>query len=142
MVFLTLGALLATVAVVYLVQEAPRGASRSCQPITSTFQSVPYTSGAKFGRTYSYCMYDHCGIAQAQVDGASWRSVDGSAYQASPDYSGLSPGGSSRKPLGNPYDRGTMVVTSASRAVYTASNGAKVVFRPVQSGDAPLGLCS
>jgi hypothetical protein len=74
-------------------------------------------------------MPSHCGVDLAQIDGRRWRAIEGSLFHQSSVSAG--------RQLGNPNDDGSIVVESATRAIYVASEGTRIAFRNERLGDAP-----
>ncbi|MEU1231995.1 hypothetical protein [Streptomyces sp. NPDC005828] len=84
------------------------------------------------GRTIPFDLYTHCGIDEARI---------GSRYFAAEtplsDGSGNPPEG-----WGNPYQRGTMTLTSETEAVFTDDAGHEVKFRARPGTEPSKPLCA
>ena len=77
-----------------------------------------------------YELYTHCGIQWARIDGTFWR-----ATQPLSDGSGNPPRG-----WGNPFQEGTLIFRSRTRAEFSSSAGS-VVFNRTARTESPV-ICS
>lgn len=97
------------------IQPGAQETAESTVPISSSFPiSAPPTASAT-----PYRLYTHCGIDEAKI-GATF-------YEA---HTPLHDGAHNPPPgWGNPYQDGTMTITSATEAVFRDDKGHEVVFR-------------
>lgn len=111
-------------------------ASTDTMPTTerrSTGESSVTPPAGTPAETYSgkpFTVYTHCGVESAQIRGRWWHARP-PLYNAS--RSGPPAG------WGNPYQDGTLVVESATRAIFYA-RGQQVVFVPAPVNE-PLRMC-
>ncbi|WP_329623305.1 hypothetical protein OG357_25205 [Streptomyces sp. NBC_01255] len=84
------------------------------------------------GRTIPFELYTHCGIDEARIGSTYFE-----AETPLSDGSGNPPDG-----WGNPTQRGTMTVTSATEAVFTDDAGHEVTFRARPGASAFKRICA
>jgi hypothetical protein len=80
---------------------------------------LPCQAGVTQGRPYAYVLPTHCGIREGRFDGRLWKAVD----------SGLSRTGNPPRGWANPYQRGTMQLSSEQRAEFRAGP-LRATFKP------------
>jgi len=88
--------------------ERPRpGDSAAVEgPPENWLAGPPYAAGALVGEDYEdYWLHTHCGVNGARIDGSYWDATNGSAR---------------RDGWADPYQQGTMRMTSQDRAVFTS----------------------
>jgi len=108
------GPVLACVTAGLLVTACASGAGSSSGGASR--QTGRMAAGA---RSMPYDLYTHCGIDEARVNDRFYEAIKP-----------LSDGNFNPPPgWGNPYQHGTMTLTSPSEAVFTDSAGHRVVFR-------------
>jgi hypothetical protein len=115
-----------------LVVTAGLLALAGCASAGGAVGAAPASGPSVRAKATSYLLYTHCGIDDARINGG-W-------YQARPplsDGSGNPPAG-----WGNPYQQGTIRITSGREAEFSDSAGHHVrfVLRPGATG--PKQLCS
>ncbi len=81
------------------------------------------------GQSVQFFMYTHCGVETAQIGGRLWQAVE-------PLYGEGGEGVNPPPGWDNPYQEGTLLMQSPSRAVFRA-NGTNVVLVPAPSGRSP-----
>lgn len=84
------------------------------------------------GRTIPFDLYTHCGIREALIGSTYFEAQDPPS-----DGSGNPPEG-----WGNPYQRGTMTLTSETEAVFTDDAGHEVKFRARPGTEPSMPLCA
>ncbi|KOX21070.1 MULTISPECIES: hypothetical protein [unclassified Streptomyces] len=90
------------------------------------------TGRAGAGRAIPFELYTHCGIDEARIGSTYFE-----AETPLSDGSGNPPEG-----WGNPVQRGTMTLKSATEAVFTDDAGHEVRFRARPGADAPKRVCA
>ncbi|MFD3440426.1 hypothetical protein ACFWU3_23285 [Streptomyces sp. NPDC058685] len=120
-----------TIVLAALLLTACSGTGEPASQESPSVRTVPSVRTAPSARTIAFQLYTHCGIDEARI---------GSTYfEAETPLSD----GSAGPPDGwdNPYQRGRMTLTSATRAVFTDDAGHEVVFRARPDAKAFKVIC-
>ncbi|WP_411108398.1 hypothetical protein [Streptomyces sp. c-19] len=112
-------------------------AGRATPPVRATSAApaaptAPSDRATPAVRTMLFDLYTHCGIDEARIGSTYFE-----AETPLSDGSGNPPDG-----WGNPYQRGTMTLKSATEAVFTDDAGHEVRFRARPGATAPKHMCA